>query len=257
MLDKIRRHIAKRVLWHRHQRLLVRVRTRADYEALLKHHALRPPYVTDSADVSARKRQAAATVLDSYGIDVAGRRVLDIGPGYGDALDVCRERGAMTLGLDHDPFVVRWLQLRGHFAVRGNILSSALPLQGQLFDLITATGSLVVEYFSLVGMGRLRALLARLEQLRAPDGTILICPFFEVTGPQRRRKIADPLKCPFTDTMLGAGYQIMPRLPGVHDDNMYCITYGKLGKPLAPDRHTADVWPAGASYRAASAPASA
>lgn len=230
MIDKLVRYVRKRVQWARCARALRGVHTVTEFHRFLQRTRMLAPYVTDAPEVSQQKRAAIAATLIAYDVQVTGRRVLDIGPGYGDFLDVCRERGALTVGLDHDPLVVRWLQLRGHIALRGNVLHSLKPLHAQPFDLINSTGSIIVEYFSLVGLGRLRRLLVRLEEHLAPGGRILICPYFE-HGPGRVRKIRDPLNCPFTDTMRSAGYAVLPRIPGVHDDHMYTLTYGKQRPP--------------------------
>ncbi len=236
MWDKIVRHIRKRRLWVRHSAALARVTSVPEFRKLLAREGLQPAYVSDGEEVSRQKREQIARVLDAYAIDVAGRRVLDIGPGFGDFLDVVRERGGIPLGVDYDPFVVRWLQVRGHLALRGNILRGTRVLGGQLFELINSTGSLVVEYFSMVGLHALRRLLADLERHLAPGGVILICPYFE-RGADGQRRIADPLQCPFTDTMKAAGYDVMPRLPGVHDTPIYALTYGKRLPPPAADTH--------------------
>ncbi len=138
------------------------------------------------------------------------------------------------MGLDHDPFVVRWVQVRGHLACRGDILRASTPLQNQLFEAINCFGSVIVEYFALVGVGRLRRLLARIDHHLAPGGTILLCPFFEINQATGRRKIANPEKCFFTDVMLEAGYRVLDRLPGVHDSEMYTLTYAKLPRAAFP-----------------------
>ena len=46
--------------------------------------------------------------------DLRGARILDIGPGQCDLLDILRERGAETFGIDYDPAVVKLGEMRGH-----------------------------------------------------------------------------------------------------------------------------------------------
>ena len=232
MLEKILRHVRKRWQWRRYARRLDRITSMSEYERFLRDTGWELTKVAGGgAQVSERRRRIAESILDSYGRDVDGWRVLDIVAGYGDFLDVARERGAITVGVDHDPFVVRWLQLRGHVAFRCNVLRTMSVLQAQPFEFIYLAGSIVVEYFLLAGLGQLRRFLRRLEEHRAAGGSVLICPYFEVSGSQRVRKIEDPLACSFTNTMRDQGYQVMERLPLLHESveyPEYPLTYGKL-----------------------------
>lgn len=226
MLDKIVRHLQKRRQWWLHARRLPDLRTLEEFRQYIEQGGYVPPYLVAGEDASQRKRLESEQLLDTCKLDVAGMRVLDIGPGNGDFLDVCRKRGALTVGVDFDPFVVRWLQLRGHLAMRCNILRTIQPLQNNLFELIHLRGSIVVEYFMLVGEGRLRKLLADLDRLLNPvKGCVLMCPCFEVTGPQRMRKIADPLASRFTQVVAEFGYSPLPPMSAANDDPMYPVTY--------------------------------
>ena len=70
-------------------------------------------------------------------------------------------------------------------------------------------------------------------------GSILICPYFEVAGPERVRKIRDPLHCRFTETMREAGFEILERLPLLHlnpEFPEYPLTFGKLSRATDPAR---------------------
>lgn len=232
-IEKLARHVRKRWEWARSARRVAALRELDEFQAFAD--ARQPGRFRVEARIDHIKRGIAEALLDGYGLDVAGRRVLDVGPGLGQFLDVARERGALTVGFDYDPYIVRWLQLRGHIAVHGNLLRSVAALQGQLFELVNLDGAMIADFFNLVGQGRLRSVLARLESLTAPGGTILIRPFFEVFGPQRTRRIADPQHCPFTETMLACGYRILPALADVHDSHGLPISYGRvLPRALAP-----------------------
>jgi len=185
-----------------------------------------PSYLVVPEMTSRLKHRESEQLLDRSQLDVAGMRVLDVGPGYGDFLDVCRLRGALTVGVDFDPAVVRWLQLRGHVAIRCNILRTIRPLQDNLFDLIHLRGSIVVEYFTLVGEGRLRRLLIDLDHLLNPErGRVLMCPSFEVTRRRRQRKVVDPMTSRFTQVVTEFGYRPLPPMSPIDDDPMYPVTY--------------------------------
>lgn len=227
MLEKVVNYIRKKRRWRRFAPRLHEFSTLDQFKAFLGHTGCAPYLTVHWMNLSAHNRAEAEDVLARYALDVRGRRVLDIGAGYGDFLDVCRERGAVTVGTDYDPFVVRWLQLRGHLAFLCNILRSFGPLDGNSFDIVHLKESIVVEYFHLLGMNRLHGFLANVDRLCAPGARVIIRPYFEISGPDRRRKVEDPLNCPFTHTMLAAGYKIMDPLPGREDDPVCPVTYGK------------------------------
>ncbi len=228
MLDKVIRHLRKRAQWSKHARKMHSLRTPEVFQKYFEDLELKPPYVLDGAKFADLKRGVAEDLLDRNELDVGGRRVLDLGPGCGDFLDVCRERGAMTVGFDFDPFIVRWMQLRGHIGVRGNLLRSLAGLHDQLFEVVNSNGSIVVEYFHLLGLGKLRGFLDTVEAHTALGGTIMITPQYEhvPNAPQRTRKISEPLNCPFAEVMQGAGYGTITD-SAANSDPCLAVTYVK------------------------------
>jgi len=227
MIDKILRYCHKTWQWHIHGRNLGRFRTQEQLEAFVRRTGCAPDLVRMWKELSDRSRVEARKIVEFYEQRIVGKRVLDVGPGYGDFLDVCLEHDASTVGVDYDPFVVRWLQLRGHLAFKANFLKSLRPLNGNLFDFVYLRASIVAEYFHLTGQGHLRRFLQRLEGVGAPGALVVICPYFELRLPERVRRTPDPRNCPFTSGMQACGYAILEDGIFQTGDPVVPLTFGK------------------------------
>lgn len=226
MIDKVVRYLKKRMLWHRYAKEYPHIKRISEFEKFTESIESYKQ-LANWEQISPKNREEVQIFIDKYGLNVRGKRVLDLGPGYGDFLDVAQEKGAITVGMDYNPIVVRWLQLKGHLAFQGNMLSSDWRLSHNLFDIIHLKGSIVAEYFKIRGFSKLSGLLKTIESHTADGGQIYICPFFELRHGQPVRKISDPRKCRFTDTMLSAGYEILEDLPIRSSEALYPVTFGK------------------------------
>jgi hypothetical protein len=74
-------------------------------------------------------------------IDISGSRVLDIGPGHCNFLDLMRALDARTFGVDFDPAVVQLGRMRGHEMLHADLLEG-WPYPGRTFDGIFCRGSI-------------------------------------------------------------------------------------------------------------------
>ena len=72
-------------------------------------------------------------MVAGFGIELAGRRLLDVGCGAGGMTEVWRQEGAETVGLDVD--AARFTGAEGDF-IAGDI--RAMPVGGSSFDLVFA-----------------------------------------------------------------------------------------------------------------------
>jgi SAM-dependent methyltransferase len=114
-------------------------------------------------------------VLDAYGLDVAGRAVLEFGCNVGGSLVVLAALGARATGVDVDPQLppLALANCRRHgLEANATVIEAggALPFDDASFDLIVANS--VLEY---VADDALAPTIAELHRLLRQDGRLLIC----------------------------------------------------------------------------------
>lgn len=122
------------------------------------------------------QRPFANIIADALGKkQLAGRHVLDIGPGQCDFLDIAKQRGAHTYGVDFDPAIVRLGQLRGHEMLQANLMQ-AWPYEAAMFDGIFCRGSINCHWFASKG-AMLEQFLDQLHAALKPGGWLWIAPW--------------------------------------------------------------------------------
>lgn len=105
----------------------------------------------------------------------AGSRVLDIGPGQLDFLDIARDRGSVqTVGVDFDPAIQRLGAVRGHDIRLAN-LRHGWPCPSDRFDLIFCRGSINCYWYP--SESKLQNFLIGLTASMAPRGRLWIAPW--------------------------------------------------------------------------------
>lgn len=104
-----------------------------------------------------------------------GQRVLDLGPGQCDLLDIARRGGAETLGIDNDPAVCALGRLRGHAMRQGDLRPGVLPEDGT-FDGIFCRGSINLFWFQN-SPAAAQAFLDSLTGALRPGGWLWIVPW--------------------------------------------------------------------------------
>lgn len=187
-------------------RRLARIAEMAELERIIE--AERPALFLSHARASAAKRHEFAGVISRFGIDLEGCRFLDIGPGFGDALDFCREAGAVELDfIERDPWFFTHNRLKGY---RGFLLDfqrdlPRLPHTAR-YDLIWSKASVVADHF-LAGTHTLplECWLDELERLVAPEGATILCPDWHRDDHNEPR--LDVWRNPFTAAFLRRGFE--------------------------------------------------
>src|SRR4051794_23384431 len=153
-------------------------------------------------------RANTAMVFAELGLDVAGKRVLDLGPGYGEAIDVAHEGGAKSIDyVELDPVFSTYNRLKGY--ARGHRMNQLLfPAQRlrERFDAIWSGGSVVVDQW--VHFPRLTIWwLHQLRQMTAPNGTVAIVPYFMADEGKLRLPVEDNA---FVAAARAADYEVGP-----------------------------------------------
>lgn len=108
-------------------------------------------------------------------------RILDIGPGQCDFLDIAKKRGATTVGCDFDAAIVELGRMRGHTMQQSN-LRNGFPAGLGTFDGIFCRGSINVYWFA-ADPERLRPLLDGIAAALRPGGWMWIAPWNRPADP--------------------------------------------------------------------------
>jgi hypothetical protein len=181
---------------------------------------------------SNKKRAEFLSVLNTIRVDLQNLNFLDLGPAYGDSLDVCHEKGARSVSFTEiDPFFFAFNRLKKFtIGYRLNHLSKLHRLPSRTFDLIWCKGAIVAEQAILservpIRRWGLTDWLEQLEQLAAPGAHIVICPHWRNDGARRRvQNVVDSL---LSRVMFGRGYKTLPEIPGHNHHPAYPLTYHK------------------------------
>jgi hypothetical protein len=242
--------ILKREMFRlRHERILNSMTTMEHFQSYVLR--VQPEEFLQYEKKSPQKRLDFQSVMRELGLKLGGSYVLDIGPGYGDSLDICHQEGAEGIEfIEIDPFFYTYNRLKG-FALgyRLDHLTGLGRLSPRRFDLIWIKGSVSADLFitrSRWGTGKsllstswtelaksvssprwitcppLLQWLTRLEGLASPQGKIILCPHWFSDDGQRHDDI---FHNPFTDTLLGKGYIILTRIAHHNHEPEYPITF--------------------------------
>lgn len=140
-----------------------------------------------------------SSIVDSYlsHIDFHGLHILDIGPGQCDLLDILKEKGAITYGVDFDPAVLKLGEMRGHKMTECN-LRKDWPFAGVMFDGIFCRASINCYWFAKPGDDTsLRHFLEQISNSLKPTGWMWIAPWNKPADNQKdlvdvtRRTVAE------------------------------------------------------------------
>jgi hypothetical protein len=166
-----------------------------------------------------RSRQEMTAVLDHLNLqDMRFLNCLDVGPAYGDSLDIWKERGARECAfIERDPWFVAHNRFKGFHGWYLNHLFGLKKLPRRHFDFIWCRGGISSRsvHFRIFRSLALHLWLGSLEKLAKPGARIVVCPHFGC-------KYEDWVRKTFT----ARGYAILPRFED-HDGN-YEMTFLKI-----------------------------
>ena len=177
---------------------------------------------------SNEKRKDFKAVIDYLKIDLMGQNFLDIGPAYGDSLDICYEGGAKSIDfVELDPFFFTFNRLKPF--TKGyniNLFRELKTLEHRKYSLIWIKIAFSADRFIKMKLVLpLSAWLANLELLASPLAKIIICPYW--SNDNYVRRIEDVYHNYFTRIMLHKGYKILPMIKNHNDGLRYPITFYK------------------------------
>ena len=179
-------------------------------------------------DKSNEKREDFNAVMNYLKIDLSGQNFLDIGPAYGDSLDICYDGGAKSIDfIEIDPFFFTFNRLKAYTkGYNVDRFRGLKTLERRKYSLIWIKGAFSADLFIKMKLVlRLSAWLTNLELLASPLAKIIICPHWRHDN--QIRKIEDVYNNYFTRIMLHNGYKILPTIKNHNDDLEYPITFYK------------------------------
>lgn len=227
MLKKIINTIKRRYNWIMLLRKLDRMTSMAQFKNYIDRE--KPSEFARYSQSSEAKRQEFLTVTSQRGIALKGLRVLDIGPAYGDSLDVAHEQGAKSTSfVEIEPLFYTYNRLKSYTkGYRLNHLFGLQKLPARSYDLVWIKGSVLADLFLLLNSRVLNATkwLSRLEALAAPGCHLIICPHWRNRGQEMR--IETIAGHPFTMLLLENGYRIMPYIENHNHPVEFPVTFYK------------------------------
>src|ERR1035438_3658558 len=179
-------------------------------------------------DKSNEKREDFNAVMNYLKIDLSGQNFLDIGPAYGDSLDICYEGGAKSIDfIEIDPFFFTFNKLKPFTkGYNRNHFRELNTLERRKYSLIWVKGAFSADRFIKMKLVlSLSAWLANLELLASSLAKIIICPYW--SNDNHVRRIGDVYHNYFTRIMLHKGYKILPMIKSHNDDLGYPKTFYK------------------------------
>jgi hypothetical protein len=218
--------------WYYHNKILDSMTEMEQFDDYVQK--ARPSVFLQYKEASLGKRLEFQSVVDEFSLNLRDIAFLDLGPGYGDALDICYEEGSKDIEfVDIEPFFFTYNRLKSF--TRGyridNVTAQLNRLDTGKYDLIWAKGCTSADSF-ITGnrLLKIRKLplpdwLDQLDRLASPTGRIIITPHWQ--NDSHKRNIEDVYHNSFTDTMQNYGYVILPPKKHRNREPEYPITFYK------------------------------
>jgi len=155
-----------------------------------------------------RKREPFEYIMSDFfaGVDLAGKRWLDLGPGQHDFGVLARERGAHVVALDKDPAVVALGDYLGFDSVEGDIRDLANLFEPGSFDGVFCKYSVNALWFKTAP-----AVVQHVSDtvaLMKPNGLAWIAPWNGVPKAMTDAD-AEPLLAAQHESFIAAGFEAL------------------------------------------------
>lgn len=214
------------------RRRLDAMTSRGEVEAFLATHP--QPRFQFYAHLTQTKREEFIAVVRHLGLDLAGKVHLDIGPAYGESLEIAMERGARRADfIELDDCFYTWNRVKNvGEGLRGNYLLATRRLKSRAYDTVYIRGLPQVETMwplrqSWLGFLRLDTWLDQVDRVVAPGGTVILSPNWRSSG-DKRTATPDWRAHPFCALMAARGYHTLPWVEGHNREPEYPVTFVRV-----------------------------
>lgn len=234
MISVFFRYIRKQLAWRTVAHKLDHMSKLEEFEAYVEE--AKPALFLDYGRRSAEKRLEFETVLEKLQINPKGMKFLDIGPAYGDSLDICHERGASAVDfIDYDLFFYTYNRLKGYRSYRLNHLKRLDQMETGKYDLIWAKSCFSAGFFITRWrwFANLDKWLEQIERIAAPDSKVIICPYWQ--NKNGIRYIRDVRNNRFTRTMLEHGYRILRPIKNCNKEPAFPLIFLRDDSQSVPE----------------------
>ena len=208
--------------------VLNRVNTMEEFNRYVSK--LQPREFPRYREMSPLKRLEFETVVAVLSLELKSIDFLDIGPAFGDSLDVCHERGANRIEfIEWDPFFFTFNRLKGWpIGYQMNHLRGLHHLEQRKFDLIWCKGAISADRFNKwprrkTSQGQLSNWLDHLLRLGRPGCTIILCPHW--INKDGRRKTENVEQSVFARVVQSKGFSLLPTIPNHNHEPGYPSTF--------------------------------
>ena len=180
MLNQLFNFLKAKTVRFKYTRTLGSITDIEDFRKLIQK--VQPQNFLRYQNASSCKRLEFQTVIDELQIILSDKRILDIGPVYGDSLDICYERGAKAIHfVEKDLFFFTYNKLKGF--TKGYQIDhrrKLSELEDNKYDLIWVKGAFSADHFitrtKFSRFLNLESWLMQIERIASPSCQIIICP---------------------------------------------------------------------------------
>ena len=189
-------------------------------------------------NIKSTKENAYVSLIKYFNLDLKDKAILELGPGYGDFLNVCRSEGAAELDfIDYHPYYFTHCRLSGFSGYVNDYFSSKafknIPIR--IYDIILSKGSINIDRFERQfdykgdRLINFKDWLDRLESLARPGCDIIICPTYDIGDEADREYAYVEKERKVFDYMLSKGYEIYTNIDNfTHEDFFPFVFYKKI-----------------------------
>lgn len=225
------RQIQYRLDWWWYTHRLDALTRMEDFEILVQR--ARPQMFLKYRAPAVSKRREFLAVVQHVHLELGGKKVLDIGPGHGESLDVCHEQGAAAVHfVDYNPWFYTYNRLKGYASgYRLNHLMHLSRLEAGFYDLIWARAAFIADLFEKGYYVHMDNWLKDVDRLAAPGAITVITPHWQ--DRHGVRIISDVHGSAVARTLRQFGYIALPAIEYNNWEPNCPVTFFKQIEPAA------------------------